>query len=51
MIARLAIPVLMLSGAYLLHKGMLDIGTLVGATGFVWMLIAPRRQVAIFVKK
>jgi len=49
MIARLSIPVLLLSGAFLLQRGMLDIGTLVGATGFVWMLMAPMRQVAGFV--
>jgi len=48
-IARLAIPVLMVSGALMVARGMLDIGTLVGATGFVWMLIAPMRQVASFV--
>ncbi len=48
-IARLAIPVLMVSGAALIAKGMLDVGTLVGATGFVWMLISPMRQVASFV--
>ena len=48
-IARLAIPLLMVSGAALLGRGMLDIGTLVGATGYVWMLIMPMRQVAMFV--
>jgi ABC-type multidrug transport system fused ATPase/permease subunit len=48
-IAGLAIPVLMVSGATMVGRGMLDIGTLVGATGFVWMLIAPMRQVASYV--
>ena len=48
-IASLAIPVLLVSGAAMVGKGTLDIGTLVGATGFVWMLIAPMRQVAQFV--
>ena len=48
-IARLAIPVLTVSGAAMIGRGTLDIGTLVGATGFVWMLIAPMRQVASFV--
>ena len=50
-IARLAIPVLMVSGAAMMGMGKLDIGTLVGATGFVWMLIAPMRQVATFVNQ
>jgi len=50
-IARLAIPVLMISGAGLMGMGRIDIGTLVGATGFVWMLIAPMRQVATFVNQ
>lgn len=49
MIASLAIPVLMISGALMMQRGMLDIGTLVGATGFVWMLMSPMRQVAMFV--
>ena len=48
-IASFAIPVLMVSGAAMMGMGKLDIGTLVGATGFVWMLIAPMRQVATFV--
>ncbi len=48
-IAGLATPVLILAGAVLMHRGEIDIGTLVGATGFVWMLIAPMRQVASFV--
>ncbi|MFH1512916.1 MAG: ABC transporter transmembrane domain-containing protein, partial [Bacillota bacterium] len=48
-IASLAIPVLMVSGAAMVAQGTLDIGTLIGATGFVWMLIAPMRQVAQFV--
>ncbi len=47
--ARLAIPVLMISGSIMLQQGLLDIGTLVGAAGFVWMLMAPMRQVAMFV--
>ena len=47
--ARLAIPVLMISGSIMLQQGMLDIGTLVGAAGFVWMLMSPMRQVAMFV--
>lgn len=48
-IAGLATPVLILASAVLMHRGEIDIGTLVGATGFVWMLIAPMRQVASFV--
>lgn len=48
-IASLAIPVLMVSGAAMVAQGTLNIGTLIGATGFVWMLIAPMRQVAQFV--
>ncbi|MBN1776920.1 MAG: ABC transporter ATP-binding protein [Clostridiales bacterium] len=49
MIARLALPALLLSGALMLERGTLDVGTLVGATGFVWMLMMPMRQVAMFV--
>ncbi len=49
MIASFAVPVLILAGSALVIHGDLQIGTLVGATGFVWMLIAPMRQVANFV--
>ncbi len=49
MIASFAIPVLILGGSALVMRGDLQIGTLVGATGFVWMIIAPMRQVANFV--
>jgi ATP-binding cassette subfamily B protein len=49
MIASCALPVLILVGSWLVMRGALEIGTLVGATGFVWMLIAPMRQLANFV--
>jgi ATP-binding cassette subfamily B protein len=49
MIANFAVPVLILAGSALVIHGDLQIGTLVGATGFVWMIIAPMRQVANFV--
>lgn len=49
MIASFAVPVLILAGSALVIRGDLQIGTLVGATGFVWMIIAPMRQVANFV--
>ena len=49
MIASFAIPVLILAGSVLVMRGDLTIGTLVGSTGFVWMLIGPMRQVANFV--
>jgi len=49
MIASFAIPVLILAGSALVIRGDLQIGTLVGATGFVWMIIAPMKQVANFV--
>jgi ATP-binding cassette subfamily B protein len=49
MIASFAVPVLILSGSVLVIAGSLQIGTLVGATGFVWMIIAPMRQLANFV--
>ena len=49
MIASCAIPVLLLSGSYLVMRGALNIGTLIGATGFVWMIIGPMRQMANFV--
>ncbi len=49
MIASFAVPVLILAGSALVVRGDLQIGTLVGATGFVWMIISPMRQVASFV--
>lgn len=49
MIASFAVPVLILAGSALVIRGTLQIGTLVGATGFVWMIIAPMRQVANYV--
>ncbi len=49
MIASSAVPVLILAGSALVMRGDLQIGTLVGATGFVWMIIGPMRQVANFV--
>ncbi len=49
LIASFAIPVLILAGSLLVARGQLQIGALVGATGFVWMLIGPMRQVANFV--
>ena len=49
MIASFAVPVLILAGSVLVMRGDLSVGTLVGATGFVWMIIAPMRQVANFV--
>jgi len=49
MIASCSLPVLLLSGSYLVMRGDLHIGTLIGATGFVWMIIGPMRQLANFV--
>lgn len=49
MIANCASPVMILIGSVLVMRGTLEIGTLVGAIGFVWMLIAPMRQLANFV--
>ena len=49
MIASFALPVLILVGSALVMRGTLELGTLVGATGFVWMLISPMRQLANYV--
>ena len=48
-IAAMSVPVLLAAGGYMVSQGTLDIGTLVGAAGFVWMLMSPMRQAAMFV--
>ncbi len=48
-IASMATPVLLIAGSFLTITGKLSIGMLVGATGYVWMIVAPMRQVASFV--
>ena len=45
-ISAMALPVLVTIGTALIFKGSLTLGTLVGATGYIWMIIDPMRQVA-----
>ncbi len=49
MIANCSVPVMLLAGSYLVMQREIQIGTLVGAMGFVWMIIGPMRQIASFV--
>ena len=51
MVASLATPMLLLVGGYMVLRGSLSLGMLVGATGYVWMIVMPLRQVANFVNQ
>ncbi|MBQ4075107.1 MAG: ABC transporter ATP-binding protein [Clostridia bacterium] len=42
----LCTPVALLGSAFLLARGDMDIGTLVGVTGYIWMLVNPMRQLS-----
>lgn len=42
----LCTPIALLGGAYLTLRGQMDIGTLVGVTGYIWMLVNPMRQLS-----
>ena len=37
-------PIALLGGALLVSRGQMDIGTLVGVTGYIWMLVNPMNQ-------
>ncbi len=45
-ISGLALPILVTIGTILIFQGKLSLGALVGATGYIWMIIDPMRQVA-----
>lgn len=51
MIASLATPLLLLVGGGMVLAGQLPVGTLIGATGYVWMIVGPLRQVANYVNQ
>ena len=46
MLSNLCTPITLAGGALMLYLGRMDIGTLVGVTGYIWMLTNPMRQVA-----
>ncbi len=37
-------PIALLGGALMVSRGQMDIGTLVGVTGYIWMLVNPMNQ-------
>lgn len=39
-------PVALLGSTFLVASGQMDIGTLVGVTGYIWMLVNPMRQLS-----
>ncbi len=48
-IGSLAIPFMLLVGSRLVSNGTIDLGTLIAATGYVYMLVNPMRMLANFV--
>ena len=42
----LCTPVALVGGALLIARGEMDIGTMVGVTGYIWMLVNPMRQLS-----
>lgn len=46
LLGALCTPVALLGSAYLLSQNLMDIGTLVGVTGYIWMLVNPMRQLS-----
>ena len=46
MLSSLCTPVTLVGGAILVAANKMDIGTLVGVTGYIWMLTNPMRQLA-----
>ena len=42
----LCTPIALLGGAFLTMRGDMDIGTMVGVTGYIWMLVNPMRQLS-----
>ncbi|MDR1263466.1 MAG: ABC transporter ATP-binding protein/permease, partial [Oscillospiraceae bacterium] len=48
-LSSLAVPMLLLCGGWLVERGTLDLGSLIAATGYVWVLVNPLRMLANFV--
>lgn len=46
LVGSMCTPVALLGSAILLARGKMDIGTLVGVTGYIWMLVEPMRQMS-----
>ena len=46
MLSQLCTPVTLAGGAIMVHLGLMNIGELVGVTGYIWMLTNPMRQLA-----
>ncbi len=46
LLSALCTPVALVGGAFLTARGLMDIGTLVGVTGYIWMLTNPMRQLS-----
>ena len=46
LLSSLCTPITLAGGALMVSMGKMDIGTLVGVTGYIWMLTNPMRQVA-----
>ncbi|NLB37971.1 MAG: ABC transporter ATP-binding protein, partial [Clostridiales bacterium] len=42
----LGTPIVLLVGSYLTARGLMDLGTLVGVTGYIWMLTNPMRMLS-----
>jgi ATP-binding cassette subfamily B protein len=45
-LSELCTPVVLLTGALLMAAGRMDVGTLVGVTGYIWMLTGPMRMIS-----
>jgi ATP-binding cassette subfamily B multidrug efflux pump len=45
-LSELCTPVVLASGAVLMGYGLMDVGTLVGVTGYIWMLTMPMRMLS-----
>jgi ATP-binding cassette subfamily B protein len=48
-LSSLAVPMMLLAGGALVRAGTLDLGSLIAATGYVWVLANPLRMLANFV--
>ncbi|GHU76143.1 multidrug ABC transporter ATP-binding protein [Clostridia bacterium] len=48
-LSNLAVPMMLLVGGLLVQRGTLDLGSLIAATGYVWVLVNPLRMLANFV--
>ncbi|MDR1600028.1 MAG: ABC transporter ATP-binding protein/permease [Oscillospiraceae bacterium] len=48
-LSSLSVPAMLLVGGTLVQRGALDLGSLIAATGYVWVLVNPLRMLANFV--